>query len=153
MLRDFDFLINYFTPDFRYIAIIVVGVLIIVVIGMAWGNYQDQQAAQFKENNPDVATIWLVGERHNRVWIEKVDGEKPYQEKNGVYILPGDHVLSLDHARREEDDRFFRGNSRSKYRTTHFRTQMRVSLVAREQYTLMFGAAPGLYSLAEERPL
>jgi hypothetical protein len=150
MLLTFDFLIDSFAADVRSFVFTVIGVVALFIVARIVGSVNDQKAAKFKEDNPDVATIWLTGGMDNVVYIDQVDGGKVYQQKNGVYILPGDHVLSLSHRQREED---YSLTSKRRHRTTRFRSKMKVSLVARGQYTLQFGDVPGIYSLVEGRSL
>jgi hypothetical protein len=96
MLLTFDFLIDSFAADVRYFVFMAIGVAALFIVAMVVGSVSDQRAAKFKEDNPDVATIWLTGGMDNVVYIDEVDGEKPYQQKNGVYV-PGIYSLVEGH--------------------------------------------------------
>lgn len=123
-----------------------------VIVGICWialksGN---KSAKKFKTQNPDTATIWIVQEHFWGVKIKKSDGSKPKSFQNGIadgsggtYILPGEHVLTLEHIHANPEI----------YKSAEFKknriTELKVLLEPGKDYTLLYNELPGGYTLVE----
>lgn len=135
--------------------ILLACVFIGIFVGIVWAVLAKGQksAKKFKEENPNAATIWIMNERFIGVAVKKVDGMKPHafglgqvSKPDGIYLLPGNHVLSLEH-----------GNANPAVnKTSEFKAQrysdMNVSVEAGKDYILQYGEHPGNYTLVEGKP-
>jgi len=122
----------------------------IVWLFIAMGN---QSAKKFKKDHPEAATIWIMNQRFIGVNVKKVDGKKPkafgygtVSSPDGVYLLPGDHVLSLEHGNADPEV-----EKDPEYKKLKF-SEMNVSVEAGKDYTLQFSEKPGQYALIEGKP-
>ena len=126
------------------------------IYGPAWFilTMVNKSAKKYKRNNPDAATIWIVDRPINGVvtgvYIKKVDGQKAktfgIANPHGAYILPGTHVLSLEHC---DNERIMKKDA--EYEKIN-KTDMSMTLEPGKDYTLEFNEHPGQYSLIEGKP-
>ncbi len=108
---------------------------------------------KFKTDHPEAATIWIVRERFYGVNIKKSDGEKVKTFETGVrgtvagvHILPGTHVLSLEHVHADP------GVAKDpEFKKQRF-SEIKVSLEPEKDYTLQYGEQPGNYSVIAGKP-
>ena len=132
-------------------AAVVIGVLVFVcLLILKSGN---KAGKKFKEENPNVATIYIVNEQYFGIKIKKADGNKVVGFQNsigdasgGTYFIPGEHVLSLEHFHADpavNKDSDFKKQKKS---------TMSVNLESGKEYTLLFSELPGGYKLVDGRP-
>ncbi len=144
-----------FTWDEILLGILGAVLVFAVIIVVCWlllksGN---KSAKKFKSENPNAATIWIIQQKFWGVKIKKADGNKVKSFENGIndgsggtYILPGEHVLTLEHIHVVPAV-----NKDPEYKRQKIST-MKVSLEPGADYTLQFDQQPGRYSLIKGKP-
>ncbi|MDR1766070.1 MAG: hypothetical protein LBR77_08305 [Lachnospiraceae bacterium] len=118
-----------------------------------WLAAGNMSAKKFKNNNPDAATIWIIGQRYIGVDIRKVDGKKPKKfgyglitSPGGIYLLPGSHVLYIEHG--NMDPAVYKD---PEYKKIKF-SEMGIAVEAGKDYILEYNEHPGQYALVEGKP-
>ena len=131
------------------------GVLLAVIFFLVWvflkaGN---KDAEKYRNENPEVATIWIVPERFWGAKIQKVDGNKAYRIEKGMtdgttqtFVLPGEHVLTIQHFHADPNV-----NQDKQYKKQRV-SQFKVEVQAGKEYSLLFSQKPGDYSLLAGKP-
>jgi len=144
-----------FSLDELLFGVLGAGLVIAIVVAVCWlwlksGN---KAAAKFKSENPDTATIWIAQRKFWGVKIKKADGSRVKSFQNGMtdgsggtYILPGEHVLTLEHIHADPAV-----NKNPEYKKQRI-SAMKVSLERGKDYILQFDQQPGVYSLVEGKP-
>lgn len=144
-----------FTSSEALLGVLGTALIIGIIVGVCWVvlKSQNKSAEKYKKENPNAATIWIVQQNYWGVKIKKVDGGKVNSFQNGVkdgsggtYILPGDHVLTLEHAHADPDV-----NKQPEYKKQKVST-FKISVEPGKDYTLAFNEYPGQYSLVEGKP-
>jgi len=122
----------------------------IIWLVLAKGN---QSAKKFKANNPNAATIWIIYQRFIGVNIKQVDGKKPKKfgyglisSPGGIYLLPGNHVLKIEHGNADP-----KVNKDPEYRKQRV-SEMSISVDQGKDYILQYNEQPGQYLLVEGKP-
>ncbi|TCL61154.1 hypothetical protein EDD76_101251 [Kineothrix alysoides] len=142
-------------PSYAVIGIIGAGAfigLLILIIKLS-SNASKKKVETFKQENPNVATIFIVGEQYYDVRLTKVDSEKAMTYTPSIkssssltYILPGEHTLTLVHQHADESY-----TKTAEYKKNKV-SMMKVSLEANKDYTIHYGETPGDYEIAEGKP-
>jgi len=134
---------------------ILIGMGFGITSGVSWDYLEsaDYSAIKFKQKNPQAATIWIVTKAPIWVSIKKVDGLKAkkfkfgtFPKRQGTYILPGSHVLTIEFANFDPD---VSKNPKPIRRTF---SEMNVNLEPRQDYLLQYDVNSGQYSLVEGIP-
>lgn len=130
----------------------VILVLLVLIVKLVNGNSKKKVEA-YKQENPNIATIFVVGEQYYAVKLTKVDGEKAMtytpsikSSSSVTYILPGEHTLTLVHE--HEDESYTKS---AEYKKNKIST-MKVSLEANKDYTINYTETPGDYEIVEGKP-
>lgn len=135
------------------VALALLGIAIFA--GIVWFVIvtKNKAAEKFKQENPDAATIWIVGQRFIGVSIRKVDGVKAKTSSTGLVSQPsrtfiphGEHVLTLEYGNADPAV-----NKTPEFKAQRF-SEMKVSLEPNKDYTLLYNEQPGQYSLIEGKP-
>ena len=129
----------------------VIGVLVFVcLLILKSGN---KAGKKFKEENPNTATVYIVNDRFFGVKIKRADGNKVVGFQNsigdasgGTYLLPGEHILTLEHFHADPTI-----NKDSDFKKQKIST-MSVKLESGKEYTLLFNELPGGYELVDGVP-
>lgn len=130
----------------------VILVLLVLIVKLVNGNSKKKVEA-FKQENSNVATIFMVGKQYYAVKLTKVDGEKAMTYTPSIksssslaYILPGEHTLTLVHEHADESY-----TKSDEYKKNKIST-MKVSLEANKDYTINYTETPGDYEIVEGKP-
>ncbi len=142
-------------PMYAVIGVIGAGVFIglVILIIKLGNNASEKKVEAFKQENPNAATIFMVGEQYYAVKVAKVDGEKAMTYTPSIkssssltYILPGEHTLTLVHQHADESY-----TKTAEYKKNKVST-MKVALEANKDYTINYGEAPGDYEIVQGKP-
>lgn len=132
-------------------AVVFFGLLVFIV--KLFNNTSKKKVEAFKQENPNIATIFMVGEQYYAVKLTKVDGEKAMTYTPSIkssssltYILPGEHTLTLVHEHADESYTKSAAYKKNKIST------MKVSLEASKDYTIHYSESPGDYEIVEGKP-
>ena len=127
--------------------VIVAGIVGVCLVLLKGGN---KAAAKFKNENPNAATIWIFQEKFWGVKIKKADVNKVKSFQNGItdasggtYILPGEHILTIEHFHADPAV-----NKSAEYKKQKV-SEIKISVEHGRDYTLLFNQEPGQYSLIE----
>lgn len=146
----------YWNSDTMLMGFLFAALFMLIVIGLCWVfvKFKNKNSENYQKENPDVATIWIVQERHWGVKIKKVDGKRAKSFENGindadggVYIQPGRHVLLVKHEHANPE--VVKDRNYKKQRFSEFE----VLVEAGKDYTIQFNEYPGDYVLIEGKPV